>query len=541
MFRQPDTWQRFPSVLDQSVTNLTVVRTYGDKVEIWWQYVVSCYVTKGVKITYTTASDVRKEVTLPAAQSSYVLDDLDPNKDYSVVVVAVYEGSETSEVESLQFNSGDLVDEDGNSRGGLAVGAIVGIVIVMLILVVVIALLVLFILTRRRHKEPYLPRDFDDFRRTVRQSVVFGGRQNVSSSATIAFPMKKNVSSPSNPGQNNYTVEDDDDYDDDVYLYGNLVTDSVAAWKIPAEKVELVQRLPNAKGRFADIYEATLTVKNGKQKVVAKRLKQRGNAADELLMTAKMNFFATACPKHENILQFVGAVTQGPILLFEVCDLGRLRDWLVAQTKVTEDLEDKMITICLHIARGMNQLHAKKIVHRRLGARNVLLKSAGTDVIIAKVTGFGPMKGEQATSSDNANEKIPVKWMALEQLSVAEGEKRKYDEKTDVWSFGITSWEVFSKGEVPYPDKSSSQLKGVLHSGYRLPRPTYCPDIMYDKVMKPCWDTSATSRPSFANVINTIETSLSGGAAGDEYYYDISKQGQDTAEDDGLHQNNLAK
>jgi len=51
----------------------------------------------------------------------------------------------------------------------------------------------------------------------------------------------------------------------------------------------------------------------------------------------------------------------GPILLFEVCDLGRLRDWLVAQTKVTEDLEDKMITICLHIARGMKQLHAKEV------------------------------------------------------------------------------------------------------------------------------------------------------------------------------------
>ncbi|MRB67750.1 protein kinase, partial [Bacillus thuringiensis] len=79
-----------------------------------------------------------------------------------------------------------------------------------------------------------------------------------------------------------------------------------------------------------------------------------GNVADEHLMTAKMNFFATACPKHENILQFVGAVTQGPILLFELCDLGRLGEWLVAQNKVTEDLEDRMITISLHIARGMN-------------------------------------------------------------------------------------------------------------------------------------------------------------------------------------------
>ena len=75
---------------------------------------------------------------------------------------------------------------------------------------------------------------------------------------------------------NNCKLEDDDyDDDDDVYLYGNMVTESVATWKIPAEKVELVQRLPNAKGRFADIYDATLRVKNGKQKVVAKRLKRK--------------------------------------------------------------------------------------------------------------------------------------------------------------------------------------------------------------------------------------------------------------------------
>jgi len=57
--------------------------------------------------------------------------------------------------------------------------------------------------------------------------------------------------------------------------------------------------------------------------------------------------------------------------------------------------------------------------------------------------------------------------------------------------------------------------------------------------MQTCWNTSSTSRPSFADVVNTIETSLSGGGAGDEYYYDTSKQGQDFVQDDGLYQNNL--
>ena len=60
-------------------------------------------------------------------------------------------------------------------------------------------------------------------------------------------------------------------------------------------------------------------------------------------------------------------------------------------------------------------------------------------------------------------------------------------------------------------------------------------------MMLPCWNTSATSRPSFADVINTLDTSFSDGAAGDEYYFDTSKVGQDTAEDDGLYTDNVVK
>jgi len=53
--------------------------------------------------------------------------------------------------------------------------------------------------------------------------------------------------------------------------------------------------------------------------------------------------------------------TTGPILLFERCDLGRLRDWLAAQPQVTDDLQDKMITLSIQIARAMKHLHANKV------------------------------------------------------------------------------------------------------------------------------------------------------------------------------------
>ena len=59
-----------------------------------------------------------------------------------------------------------------------------------------------------------------------------------------------------------------------MYLYGSMVTEDVADWKIAASNVTLGDKLPNAKGRFADIHSATLRSKGGRQEVVAKTLKR---------------------------------------------------------------------------------------------------------------------------------------------------------------------------------------------------------------------------------------------------------------------------
>ena len=56
------------------------------------------------------------------------------------------------------------------------------------------------------------------------------------------------------------------------------------------------------------------------------------------------------------------SVVSGPVLLFELCDLGPLRDWLTAQDNVTEDFVDKTITFSLHIARGMQHLHSHQVI-----------------------------------------------------------------------------------------------------------------------------------------------------------------------------------
>ncbi|KAA3682130.1 RYK receptor-like tyrosine kinase [Paragonimus westermani] len=70
---------------------------------------------------------------------------------------------------------------------------------------------------------------------------------------------------------------------------------------------------------------------------------------------------------------------------------------------------------------------------------------------------------------DNTNR--PIKWLALEALI-----ERKYTVATDVWSMGVTLWELITKGQQPYDLFDSFEMLNVLRSGYRMKQPFHCPD-----------------------------------------------------------------
>jgi serine/threonine protein kinase len=103
---------------------------------------------------------------------------------------------------------------------------------------------------------------------------------------------------------------------------------------------------------------------------------------------------------------------------------------------------------------------------------------------------------------------IPVKWEAIECLT-----HQKYSHKSDVWSFGVTLWEMFAYGETPSmagcKDFFTSEERGrqdykdwlrKLEEGVRLPRTDLCPEFLYSRVMLRCWLREPAARPSFLNL-----------------------------------------
>lgn len=98
----------------------------------------------------------------------------------------------------------------------------------------------------------------------------------------------------------------------------------------------------------------------------------------------------------------------------------------------------------------------------------------------------------------------------------------KFSPRSDVWSFGVTMFEMFSFGEDPklpefagnpedcntginaLEEEGTAELLKALESGARLPCPSFCPQEVYVKVMYPCWHIRSQQRPDFAKLCRDI-------------------------------------
>ena len=89
--------------------------------------------------------------------------------------------------------------------------------------------------------------------------------------------------------------------------------------------------------------------------------------------------------------------------------------------------------------------------------------------------------------------------MAIESFS-----SNTYTTKSDVWSFGVTCWEIFTLGMDPYLGVEYSDLKRMIKKGYRLDQPGYCPGDVF-LIMKRCWEEGPDERPSFPQLVEIFD------------------------------------
>jgi len=141
---------------------------------------------------------------------------------------------------------------------------------------------------------------------------------------------------------------------------------------------------------------------------------------------------------------------------------------------------------------GMAYLESRHVVHRDLAARNVLLSDDGQ----AKVADFGLASTDGATIDSG---KLPIKWTAPEALRHSQ-----FSNKSDMWSFGILLWEIYSFGRVPYPRIPLGDVVKHVEKGYQMEAPEGCPAQVYT-IMKDAWELVPEKRPTFASSRDSLD------------------------------------
>uniref|UniRef100_A0A6Q2XR39 receptor protein-tyrosine kinase n=1 Tax=Esox lucius TaxID=8010 RepID=A0A6Q2XR39_ESOLU len=163
-----------------------------------------------------------------------------------------------------------------------------------------------------------------------------------------------------------------------------------------------------------------------------------------------------------------------------------------------------LLSFTYQVARGMEFLSSKNCVHRDLAARNVLLSQGK----IVKICDFGLARDIMHDNNyvSKGSTFLPVKWMAPESIF-----DNMYTSLSDVWSYGILLWEIFSLGGTPYPGMVvDSSFYNKIKSGYRMAKPEHAPADLYDMMMK-CWNSEPEKRPSFYSLSESVVSLLPSG------------------------------
>ncbi|XP_048187423.1 macrophage colony-stimulating factor 1 receptor [Perognathus longimembris pacificus] len=332
-------------------------------------------------------------------------------------------------------------------------------------------------------------------------------------------------------------------------------------WEFPRHNLQFGKTL--GAGAFGKVVEATafgLGKEDAVLKVAVKMLKSTAHADEKEALMSELKIMSHLGP-HENIVNLLGACTHGgPVLVItEYCCYGDLLNFLRRKAEAmlgpslspSQDpegetsyknvhLEKKYIRRdsgfssqgmdtyvemrpvstsssdsfpeqgldkeegrllelwdLLHfssqVAQGMAFLASKNCIHRDVAARNVLLTSGH----VAKIGDFGLARDIMNDSNYivKGNARLPVKWMAPESIFDC-----VYTVQSDVWSYGILLWEIFSLGLNPYPGiLVNSKFYKLVKDGYQMAQPAFAPKNIYS-IMQACWALEPTQRPTFQQI-----------------------------------------
>lgn len=330
-------------------------------------------------------------------------------------------------------------------------------------------------------------------------------------------------------------------------------------WEFPRDRLRLGKVLGH--GAFGKVVEASafgISKSSSCETVAVKMLKEGATASEHKALMSELKILIHI-GNHLNVVNLLGACTKpsGPLMVIvEFCKYGNLSNYLRTkrdgfipyrersprsrsqvrsmveaviadrisregvnegaifgrlmvtknQNQRTTELKDlwqspltmeDLICYSFQVARGMEFLSSRKCIHRDLAARNILLSENN----VVKICDFGLARDiyKDPDYVRKGSARLPLKWMAPESIF-----DKVYTAQSDVWSFGVLLWEIFSLGASPYPGvQINEEFCQRLKEGTRMRAPEYATTDVY-RIMLSCWNGDPKERPIFTDLVEIL-------------------------------------
>lgn len=266
-------------------------------------------------------------------------------------------------------------------------------------------------------------------------------------------------------------------------------------------------------GAFGRVFHAEVPDRNNpeiKIEVAVKMLKDAHSP--EMKKAFQQEALLLANFSHPNIVKLRGVCSKGSpfCMLMDYMKYGDLNRYLAQCTGNADGVKKTMtstdlLMISQQVASGMSYVSEKNYIHRDLASRNCLV---GENVVV-KITDFGLSaqlsEGCEYITLQASHGIIPVRWMAPEALTVG-----RYSRQSDVWSFGVLLWEVFTFAMQPYYGKEHQAIVHFVTNGGILERinsSRVIPEDIY-AVMLECWEMQPCKRPTFRTLYEQLDALL---------------------------------
>ena len=208
--------------------------------------------------------------------------------------------------------------------------------------------------------------------------------------------------------------------------------------------------------------------------------------------------------QHNNIHQFISITlmeTGQLCILSEPVHQLNMKDYLEKVTKSGQTLPEQTIfSYASQIARGMCYLESQRCLYRNLACKNIMLARGSHHRHLLKLSNFSRACFSPSGTMTSRLFNILLRWTAPELLFDG-----TCSSKSDVWSYGITLWEIITYGSKPYKEYGSEDVKEMVRQGYRMKLDGLSLPQSVSSLIRECWSQKPEDRPSFKNISKRLK------------------------------------